>query len=284
MKQLDNIEETLQSGAVEKFLSELPGKALNFGVRVLLALLFFFIGIQVIKLIRKIVKKSMGKAKVDLGVIQFTDSFLKAGLMLILIFMVANSIGVDATGAVAVLGSAGVALGLALQGSLSNLAGGVLLLVLKPFTVGDYIVDASGNEGVVTNIHMFYTKLTTADNRIVILPNGALANGSITNVSAGAYRRCDISVGISYDSDIKLARKVIMQVLSDNQYTDKAKEMQVLVDNLGDNSVNLIVRSWFEGKNYWPGRFSLTEEIKIALDEAGVTIPFPQMDVHLKNE
>lgn len=284
MKQLDNIEETIQSGAVEKFFSELPGKALNFGVRVLLALLFFFIGIQVIKLIRKIVKKSMGKAKVDLGVIQFTDSFLKAGLMLILIFMVANSIGVDATGAVAVLGSAGVALGLALQGSLSNLAGGVLLLVLKPFTVGDYIVDASGNEGVVTNIHMFYTKLTTADNRIVILPNGALANGSITNVSAGAYRRCDISVGISYDSDIKLARKVIMQVLSDNQYTDKAKEMQVLVDNLGDNSVNLIVRSWFEGKNYWPGRFSLTEEIKIALDEAGVTIPFPQMDVHLKNE
>lgn len=281
IKPLEDLEQQIQSGAFQKFLESLPEKALNFGVRALLALIFFVVGVEVIKLIRKIVKKSMNKGKVDVGVIQFTDSFLKAALYIVLIFMIANSMGVDATGAVAVLGSAGVAVGLALQGSLSNLAGGVLILALKPFKVGDYIVDAAGREGVVTDIHMFYTKLRTADHRVIILPNGALANGSITNVSAEDFRRLDIPVGISYQADIKLARKTLMEVLSKNDYVDKGKEMMVMVDSLGESSVNLIVRGWVPGANYWNGKFSLTEEIKLALDEAGVSIPFPQLDVHV---
>ncbi len=281
IKPLEDLEQQIQSGAFQKFLESLPEKALNFGVRALLALIFFVVGVEIIKLIRKIVKKSMNKGKVDVGVIQFTDSFLKAALYIVLIFMIANSMGVDATGAVAVLGSAGVAVGLALQGSLSNLAGGVLILALKPFKVGDYIVDAAGREGSVTDIHMFYTKLRTADHRVIILPNGALANGSITNVSAEDFRRLDIPVGISYHADIKLARKTLMEVLSKNDYVDKGKEMMVMVDSLGESSVNLIVRGWVPGSNYWNGKFSLTEEIKLALDEAGVSIPFPQLDVHV---
>jgi len=268
-------------GAIEKIMKELPEKALGIGIRVLLALLFFLIGLQIIKLVRKIVKKSMTKGKVDIGVIQFTDSFLNAALFILLVFLIATSLGVDAASVVAIIGSAGVAIGLALQGSLSNLAGGVLILILKPFKVGDYIVDAAGREGSVTEIQMFYTKLCTPDNKVIILPNGALANGSITNVSVGEFRRCDINVGISYDADIKLARKTIMQVLADDDNVEKGKEMQVLVDELGESSVNLIVRCWFHGNHYWPGRFRLTEEIKLALDEAGVQIPYPQVDVHM---
>lgn len=273
--------ENYNPGAIEKFMKELPEKALGIGVRVLLALVFFLVGLQIIKLIRKIVKKSMSKGKVDLGVIQFTDSFLNAALFILLVFMIATGLGVDAASVVAIIGSAGVAIGLALQGSLSNLAGGVLILILKPFKVGDYIVDAAGREGSVTEIQMFYTKLCTPDNKVIILPNGALANGSITNVSVGEFRRCDISVGISYDADIKLARKTIMQVLADDDNVEKGKEMQVLVDELGESSVNLIVRCWFHGNHYWPGRFRLTEEIKLALDAAGVQIPYPQVDVHM---
>lgn len=273
--------ENYNPGAIEKFMKELPEKALGIGVRVLLALVFFLVGLQIIKLIRKIVKKSMSKGKVDLGVIQFTDSFLNAALFILLVFMIATGLGVDAASVVAIIGSAGVAIGLALQGSLSNLAGGVLILILKPFKVGDYIVDAAGREGSVSEIQMFYTKLCTPDNKVIILPNGALANGSITNVSVGEFRRCDISVGISYDADIKLARKTIMQVLADDDNVEKGKEMQVLVDELGESSVNLIVRCWFHGNHYWPGRFRLTEEIKLALDAAGVQIPYPQVDVHM---
>lgn len=273
--------ENYNPGAIEKFMKELPEKALGIGVRVLLALVFFLVGLQIIKLIRKIVKKSMSKGKVDLGVIQFTDSFLNAALFILLVFMIATGLGVDAASVVAIIGSAGVAIGLALQGSLSNLAGGVLILILKPFKVGDYIVDAAGREGSVSEIQMFYTKLCTPDNKVIVLPNGALANGSITNVSVGEFRRCDISVGISYDADIKLARKTIMQVLADDDNVEKGKEMQVLVDELGESSVNLIVRCWFHGNHYWPGRFRLTEEIKLALDAAGVQIPYPQVDVHM---
>lgn len=268
-------------GAWEKYVEELPEKALNIGTRALIILVLFLIGTQVIKLIRKIVTKSMKKAKVDIGVVQFTDSFLKAGLYIVLIFMLGTSCGVDAASVVAILGSAGVAIGLALQGSLSNLAGGVLILVLKPFSVGDYIVDGAGREGTVKQIHMFYTKLLTPDNHTIVLPNGALANSAITNVSTEKNRRCDVNVGISYDSDIKAARKALLRVLEDDEKVLKNMEMQVLVGALGDSSVNLIVRCWFENGEYWPGKFRITENAKLALDAAGVTIPFPQVDVHL---
>lgn len=267
---------------IKTFLYQLPAKALELGIRVVLALLAFLIGVQVIKLIRKIIKKSMNRANADTGAVQFVDSFVKAALYVVLILMIATSFGVDAASIIAVVGSAGVAVGLALQGSLSNLAGGVLLLLLHPFRVGDYIVDAAGNEGTVTEIQIFYTKLMTPDNKTVILPNGTLSNNSITNVTTAKMRRADITVGISYGSDIKVAKEVLLKVLKEDEATLKDKDMNVFVDQLADSSINLGVRCWFINEDFWPGKWRITENCKYALDQAGIQIPFPQMDVHIQ--
>ncbi len=272
----------LDPGTIEKFFSELPEKAMNMGLRIVLALVVFLLGAQVIKLVRKIVKKSLAQGKVDVGVRQFTDSFLKAVLYILLIFMIAGGFGVDAASVVALLGSAGVAIGLAVQGSLSNLAGGVLILILKPFLVGDYIIDANGKEGTVTEIQLFYTKLLTPDNRTVVLPNGTLANGSLVNITTDKYRRCDISVGISYRSDIRTAREALMDLLAEDPAVLKDREMRVVVDSLGDCAIQLIVRCWFTNEEYWDGRYRLTEGVRYALDQAGIQIPYPQLDVHVQ--
>lgn len=268
---------------IEKFLSSLPEKALNLGVRIVFALLFFFIGVQVIKLIRKIVRKSMARANVEMGAVQFVDSFIKAAMYVVLVFLLASYFGVDAASIVALVGSAGVAIGLAVQGSLSNLAGGVLILLLKPFKVGDYIIEnSSGMEGTVSEIQIFYTKLTTADNKVIVLPNGSLANTSLTNVSACDKRRVDIAVGISYQADIKLAKLALEKVLAADESALKDQPMQVFVDSLGDSCVNLGVRLWVASEDYWTAKWRITENCKLALDEAGVEIPFPQVDVHMK--
>lgn len=272
----------LDPGAIEKFISGLPEKALHMGLRIVLALVAFLLGVQVIKLVRRIVKKSLMRGKVDVGVRQFTDSFLKVVLYILLIFMIAGGFGVDAASIVALLGSAGVAIGLAVQGSLSNLAGGVLILILKPFLVGDYIIDANGMEGTVTEIQLFYTKLLTFDNRTIILPNGTLANGSLVNVTADQYRRCDISVRISYHSDIRTAREALMELLAADPAVLKDRDMRVVVDGLGESAIQLIVRCWFTNEEYWDGRYRLAEGIKYTLDQAGISIPYPQVDVHMK--
>lgn len=275
-------EEIKQPGVVEKFFAELPEKALHLGVRVLLALLTFVIGVQLIKLIRKIVRKSMNRAGAETGAVQFVDSFLKAALYVLLVLMIASSFGVEAASIVAVLGSAGVAIGLAVQGSLSNLAGGVLILLLKPFRVGDYIQEsATGYEGTVTEIQIFYTKLLTTDNKAVILPNGQLANNSIVNVTSQQDRRMDIVVGVSYKADLKRAKEVLETVLREDEAVLKDKDMLVFVSELGSSSVNLGVRCWFDKEDFWPGKWRVTENCKLALDAAGIEIPFNQLDVHM---
>ena len=274
-------EEIKQPGVVEKFFLELPEKALHLGIRVLLALLAFIIGVQLIKLIRKIVKKSMTRAGAETGAVQFVDSFIKAALYVLLVLMIASSFGVDAASIVAVLGSAGVAIGLAIQGSLSNLAGGVLILLLKPFRVGDYIQEsATGYEGTVTEIQIFYTKLLTPDNKAVILPNGQLANNSIVNASQ-KERRMDIAVGVSYKADLKRAKEVLETVLREDEAVLKDKDMLVFVSELGSSSVILSVRCWFGREDFWTGKWRVTENCKLALDAAGIEIPFNQLDVHL---
>lgn len=279
---MENVIE-IDEGVIRRFFNELPEKVLYLGVRILLAILFFMIGVQLIKLVRKIVQKSMSRAGVEVGVKQFVDSFIKAALYVILIFMLASSFGVDAASIVALLGSAGVAIGLAVQGSLSNLAGGVLILILKPFVVGDYIVEsATGKEGTVSEIQIFYTKLLTMDNKIEILPNGNLANSAITNVTSAKCRRIDIPVGISYSADIKRAKEVLKEVIDQDEKVMKDKERVVFVDALGDSSINLIVRCWFTTEDFWAGKWRVTENCKYALDHAGIEIPFPQVDVHVR--
>lgn len=277
------IEEIKQPGVIKSFFMELPEKALHLGVRVLLALITFIIGVQLIKLVRKIVKKSMTRAGAETGAVQFVDSFIKASLYVLLVLMIASSFGVDAASIVAVLGSAGVAIGLAVQGSLSNLAGGVLILLLKPFRVGDYIQEsATGYEGTVTEIQIFYTKLLTPDNKAVILPNGQLANNSIVNASQ-KDRRMDIVVGISYKADLKRAKEVLETVLREDEAVLKDKDMRVFVSELGSSSVNLGVRCWFRQEDFWPGKWRVTENCKLALDAADIEIPYNQLDVHVSS-
>lgn len=270
---------------LEKLLENLPEMIIDFGLKVLLAVLILIFGLQFIKIFRKIIKKSLNKANADVGVTQFIDSFVKIGLYVVLIMIIATGFGVNVTSVIAVLGSAGVAVGLALQGSLSNLAGGVLILILKPFKVGDYIIeDANKNEGTVTEIQIFYTKLTTGDNRVIILPNGSLANTSLTNVTQAPYRRLELIVGISYESDLKKAKQLLSQMLDEDEKVIQEKDKNVYVDMLDQSSVNLGIRCWFLKEDYWEGKWRLTEQIKLIFDENNVSIPYPQMQLHFKKE
>ncbi len=272
-------------GVVRSFLETLPEKAFGMGVRALFSFVCFLIGVQLIKLVRAVIKRSMKRAGAEIGVVQFVDSFVRAALYVVMIFLLASYFGVDAASIVALLGSAGVAIGLAVQGSLSNLAGGVLILLLKPFVVGDYISEsATGKEGTVTEVQIFYTKLITPDNKTIVLPNGTLANTSIVNVTAAQNRRMDIVVGISYSADLKRAKEVLQRVLEEDPAVRKDKERLVFVDELSSSSVNLGVRCWFDNEDYWAGKWRVTENCKLALDRAGIEIPFCQLDVHLRQE
>ncbi len=278
----------LQTGLIkfdflEKVFSGVTEKVVELGFRVIGALILLFIGSKLIKLLRKIVKNAMTKAEAEVGAIQFMDSFLRIALYVLLAFSIATSFGLDAASIVALLGSAGVAIGLALQGSLSNLAGGILLLVLKPFVVGDYIIShGAGQEGVVTEIQIFYTKLTTVDNRNVIIPNGVLANNSITNVTAQDSRRIDVTVGISYQADLKQAKDALQEMLNEQSLALEEKEKTVFVADLGASSVVLNMRCWCKKEDYWDCKAAVTENAKLALDAAGIEIPFNQIDVHMK--
>ncbi|MBQ6788211.1 MAG: mechanosensitive ion channel [Lachnospiraceae bacterium] len=268
--------------ALERFIAELPEKALSLGVRVLFAALIFFIGFRLIKLIRKILKKSLTKASVELGVIQFLDSLLKIALNIILILIVASNFGFDATSVVALMGSAGVAVGLALQGSLSNIAGGILILLLKPFRVGDYIIeDSNGNEGTVKEIGIFFTKLQTGDNKIVILPNGTLANNSMTNFSEAHLRRVDITVGISYDADIQKAKDILWRIINEDADVKQDDTKKVFVDSLGASEVVLGLRVYCENAKYWELKWRLLETIKLTFDKENIEIPYQKLDVHV---
>lgn len=274
-----------QVSELEKFFSDLASTGLHLGLRVVLAVVIFLIGSQLIKFLRTVIRKSMRRAQADVGAIQFVDSFVKAAMYVVLVVILASFCGVDAAGIVAVVGSAGVAIGLAVQGSLSNLAGGVLILVLKPFKVGDYIVESlTGKEGTVTEIQIFYTKLLTYDNQTVVLPNGSLANNSLVNVTAEDVRRMDITVPVSYSADIQKAKEVLAQVLEDDPEVIKDKEHLVFVSQLGSSAVELGVRCWFAQAQFWPGKWRVTENCKLALDRAGIAIPFNQLDVHLDRE
>lgn len=276
------MDDKISSEVISEFLSQIPGKALNLGLRILLAAVFFLIGIHLIKFIRRIIRKSMKRANAELGVIQFVDSFLKATFYALLVMLLASAFGVDAASVVAVVGSAGVAIGLAVQGSLSNLAGGVLILALKPFKVGDYIRESySEKEGTVTEIQIFYTKLLTPDNQTVILPNGNLANNSLVNVTTQEARRMDITVGISYQADLKKAKEVLLEVLNREEAALKDRDRLVFVSELSSSCVVLGVRCWFKQQDFWAGKWRVTENCKLALDENNIKIAYNQLDVHL---
>ena len=270
-------------GKLAQYVSgKIPG-IIDFAIGVVLALVVFFVGTKIIKWIRKLIKISMEKGNVDKGVCQFVDSLVKFALYTVLIFSIGSKFGLDTTSVAAALASCGVAIGLALQGSLSNFAGGVLILILKPFVVGDYIIeDNKGREGTVKEIQLFYTKLLTVDNKTVIIPNGSLANTSLTNVTAQDKRRVDLSVGISYNADLKKAKTLIEELFRGDEDVLQEEGITVFVDSLGDSAVVIGARCWVKKEAYWDVKWRLTESMKLTLDENGIEIPFNQIVVHVE--
>lgn len=274
-----------QVNQLTQYVQDSIPELITFGLKVLAALVAFFVGRLVIRWIRKIVRRSFERSGADKGVEQFVDSLLKYGLYALLVFSLISSLGFDTTSVAAVLASGGVAIGLALQGSLSNFAGGVLILLLKPFVVGDYIIeDSNGKEGTVKEIQIFYTKLSTIDNKTIVIPNGMLTNNSITNATAKDERQLDLRVSISYDADIRQAKNVIEELLEKDECIIKNEQINVFVHELADNAVVLGIRAWVKNEEYWTTRWRLLEEIKILLDENGIEIPYPQMAVHMKGK
>lgn len=269
-------------GFVESHLGELPDLLLSLGIRVVMAMVVFGIGTRVIAFLRNIVRRAMARSSASTEAEQFLDSALKVFLYLVLIFMILQLFGVQATSIATVIGSVGVTVGLAIQGSLANCIGGIMILTLKPFKVGDYIIeDTYKNEGVVREITIFYTKLSTHDNKMILIPNGTLANSSLTNVTEETERRIDLTVGISYDSDVRQARAIVERLAAEHPLVSRERDVSVFIDNLGDSSVVLGIRFWAKKENFWTVRCQMLENIKYAFDEEGIQIPFNQLDVHI---
>ncbi len=258
--------------------------AIPWAINIVMALIIYIIGKMVVRIVVNLVKKLLVKAKMDDILINFVSSIISSILILFVIVAALDQLGVDTTSFIALVGAAGLAIGLALQGSLQNFAAGVMLIIFRPFKAGDF-VEAGGTSGVVEDISIFSTTMKTPDNREVIIPNGAIYGGTITNYSAKETRRIDMVFGIGYDDDIRLAKEIINEVISADERILKEPETLIAVSELADSSVNFAVRPWVKSDDYWGVKFDLTEKIKLAFDEKGISIPYPQMDLHLnKNE
>ncbi|GLX77677.1 mechanosensitive ion channel protein [Thalassotalea insulae] len=254
-----------------------------FAIQFIVALAILFIGKLIAKLISKGVQKILTHKGVDQTVISFIGS-LTYGLLVLVAFIAAIShLGFNTSSLVAIVGAAGLAIGLALQGSLSNFASGILLISFKPFKSGDF-VEVAGTAGIVEEVHIFSTQLRTGDNKTVIIPNGSITSGTITNYSRKATRRIDLVIGVSYDADLAKTKEVLTRVVNEHELVLKEPAVTIGVSALADSSVNLVVRPWVKTENYWPVHFALLENIKVELDKAGIEIPYPQLSVHVNQE
>lgn len=272
-------------GVLITYLQGVLPTALSFCVRLVIAVVILLVGMKIIKSVVKVIEKSMRRRNVEPGVLSFLCSLIKYSLYFVLIMLLLGGFGITTGSVVAVLGSAGLTLGLALQGSLTNFAGGVLLLLLKPFKVGDYIItDAGGKEGTVSDITIFYTKVNTIDNKVIMIPNGALSNSTITNVSQMETRRLDLLVGVAYDSDLSKVKAVLAEIAKRDEAVLREEPVDVFVSNLADSAVEMGLRVWVKNEDYWTAKWRITEQIKKEFDENGISIPFPQMDIHTKME
>ncbi|OQD43769.1 mechanosensitive ion channel family protein [Croceivirga radicis] len=245
----------------------------------ILAIIILFAGLWFIKIINKLVRKFFAKKDYDETLESFLQSFISIGLKVMLFVLVVTQLGVQTSSLIAMIGAAGLAIGLALQGSLSNFAGGVLILLFKPFRVGDF-VSAQGVDGTVKEISIFNTKLNTFGNQLAIVPNGQLANGNIVNYSAEPIRRDNYIVGIGYGSNIKKAKDILLALCEQDERILKEPKPEVYVAELADSSVNLSLRWWAKNENFWGAKFNLIEQSKLQFDEAGIEIPFPQRVIH----
>lgn len=282
---LQNPEETIKkASALIEQLKNLVPSLIKFGINVIIVLIIFWIGKVLINIVLKICKRFFERTKMEVSVSKFLNSLIKVGLYIVLISVLLETVGIKTTSFVAVLGTASLAIGLSIQGSLSNFAGGVLILILKPFAVGDYIIESgNGKEGTVYKIDLFYTTLITPDNKKTVIPNGNLSNTSLTNVTAFDTRRVDFEIGISYDSDIKKAKEILEETAKKNDLVIKDKEIFSYVSNLEASQITLGLRVWTKTSDYWTVKFDLTETIKNELDANNIEIPFNQLVVHVED-
>lgn len=257
----------------------------EFGVRCLAAFIIFLIGRSIIRWTRGKVRHSFEKRDADIGTMKFTDSLLRAVMYLVLLLLIAANLGLELSSITVVFASAGVGITLALQESLSNLAGGILILILKPFKVGDYIIESTNKmEGTVQEIRLFFTTLSTLDSRLVVIPNGKLTSSILTNISANEERRLDLKIHISYSSDLRKAKQVIEQILRTDERILTNRELYVFVDKLGEHAVVLGARAWAKESDYFHVLWDIQETIKLTFDEEGIVIPFNQVTVHMTND
>ena len=275
-QETDEITRFFSIAHVKQLLNDLGNWSVSLIGKIVIAVLIWFIGKKIIKVLDKLVKKMLDRSTLDKGVVNFVVSVLKFVMYAILIMIVVDKLGFQTTSLLTLFGSAALAIGMSLQGSLSNFAGGILILIFKPFKVGDYIIVGT-NEGTVKSIEILYTRLVTIDNKVVMLPNGSLSNSSIVNVGAENTRRIDIQIGIGYSSDIPKAKKLLEQVINSEQGILKDKDIMVVVKSLDESCVTLETRAWVNTADYWNVRFNLLERYKNIFDENGIEIPFNQI-------
>lgn len=267
----------------QKYLDEHTPELISFGIKVVLSIVVLYIGSRLIRWVLGLVRRSLGRTGMDKGAVQFLCSFLKALLYILLIFGIGMNFGIKESSVAALLGTAGVTIGLALQGGLSNLAGGVMILIFKPFQVGDYIIvdKANGWEGTVYKIEICYTTLLSVDYRHIVIPNGTLSGNTVVNLTARDMRKLELKIGISYDSDMHKAKQILEQIIKDDKGTREDQGMLVYVDELAENAVTLGLRVWVPTEDYWTVRWRLNETIKDEFDRQGIRIPYRQLDVHV---
>ena len=265
---------------VEKLWAQAQELVAAYGLKVLAAIAILVVGMWVAKAIRGSIRRLMEKREVDPTITRFLVSLIYIGLMVFVVLAALNQVGVQTTSFIAVIGAAGLAIGLALQGSLANFAAGFMLVAFRPFKVGDYI-EGGGVAGTVEEIQIFSTRIKTPDNKVIIVPNSKIFDDAIINYSAEATRRVDLVVGVSYDADLAHVKRVLEDIVAGEERVLKEPAHQIAVSELADNSVNLVVRVWVNSPDYWGVHFALTEAVKTRFDAEGIGIPFPQRDVHV---
>ena len=265
---------------VNQFSNYLMSMLQEYGPKLLLAIATLLIGLWIIKIISRLVKKGIMRSNIDDSLSGFLSTGLSMTLKVLLVISVAGMLGIQMTSFIAILGAVGLAVGMALSGTLQNFAGGVMILIFKPYKVGDYI-EAQGHAGIVKEIQIFNTILKTPDNKKIIIPNGGLSTGSMINYTAEETRRVDFTFGISYNDDIDKAKGILQALVDSNDLIMKDPEPFIGVIELGDSSVNIVVRVWAKTSDYWNVFFPMQEIVKKTFDKEGISIPFPQRDVHL---
>lgn len=268
---------------LQQLWADNSGVIIGAALQALYAVLILIIGLAVIKKVTNVFKGLLRKRGVDETLIPTLSSVLRGVLVVVLLIAVIEKFGADTTGLVAILGSLGLAIGLALQGSLANFAGGLLILVLKPFKNGD-VINVNGETGSVQSISIVTTTMKTPDNRVIFMANGAVAGATIINFSQEEDRRLDLVFGIGYEDDFDKAKEIILKIAADDERIHSDPQPFARVGNLGDSSVDITVRLWLKGADYWAVNFDMLETVKRAFDEAGISIPYPQRDIHVFNE